>query len=58
MLGYNDGQGVRVLSGLSGGETIGIDVPVEVAEGAPVQPMKMEAGKGKGAGGQGQGGGS
>jgi membrane fusion protein, multidrug efflux system len=53
-LGYNDGQGVRVLSGLSGGETIGIDVPVEIAEGAPVQPMKMEAGKGKG---QGAGGG-
>jgi membrane fusion protein (multidrug efflux system) len=36
-LGYNDGRDVRVLRGLSGGETIGIDVPVEVDERGAVQ---------------------
>ncbi|MGA7122839.1 MAG: efflux RND transporter periplasmic adaptor subunit [Polyangiaceae bacterium] len=36
-LGYNTGQAVRVLRGLSGGETIGLDVPVEVGEGDAVQ---------------------
>jgi RND family efflux transporter MFP subunit len=36
-LGYNDGRDVRVLRGLSGGETVGLDVPVEVREGDPVQ---------------------
>jgi membrane fusion protein (multidrug efflux system) len=42
-LGYNDGRGVRVLSGLSSGATIGLDVPVEVDEGGAVQPAEMEA---------------
>jgi RND family efflux transporter MFP subunit len=38
-LGYNDGRSVVVLGGLQGGETVGIDVPVEVDEGATVQPI-------------------
>jgi RND family efflux transporter MFP subunit len=37
-LGYNDGRKVRVLSGLTGGEMIAVDVPVEVQEGDVVQP--------------------
>ena len=40
-LGYNDGAKVRVLRGLQGGETIGIDVPVQVQEGDPVQPTEQ-----------------
>jgi membrane fusion protein, multidrug efflux system len=39
-LGYNDGREVRVLHGLSGGETVGLDVPVEVNEGDAVQPIE------------------
>jgi RND family efflux transporter MFP subunit len=38
-LGYNDGRQVRVLHGLNGGETIGLDVPVQVQEGEAVQPV-------------------
>ncbi len=38
-LGYNTGRAVRVLGGLSGGETIGLDVPVEVGEGDTVQAI-------------------
>ncbi|MGD0674463.1 MAG: efflux RND transporter periplasmic adaptor subunit [Polyangiaceae bacterium] len=37
-LGYNDGREVTVLGGLLGGETIGIDVPVEIGDGDVVQP--------------------
>lgn len=40
-LGYNDGADVRVLRGLYGGETVGINVPVEVGEGDPVQPVPL-----------------
>ncbi|HEX3772731.1 MAG TPA: efflux RND transporter periplasmic adaptor subunit [Polyangiaceae bacterium] len=36
-LGYNDGRQIVVLGGLQGGETVGVDVPVEVAEGDKVQ---------------------
>jgi RND family efflux transporter MFP subunit len=36
-LGYNDGRKVRVVRGLSGGEAIGLDVPVEVQDGDAVQ---------------------
>ncbi len=43
-LGYNDGRDVRVLRGLSGGETIGLDVPVEVNEGAVVQVIEGDGG--------------
>jgi multidrug efflux pump subunit AcrA (membrane-fusion protein) len=43
-LGYNDGRDVRVLRGLSGGETIGVDVPVEVNEGAAVQVIEGDGG--------------
>lgn len=39
-LGYNDGAKVRVLRGLEGGETIGINVPVEVEDGAPVRVVE------------------
>jgi RND family efflux transporter MFP subunit len=39
-LGYNDGREVRVLRGLSGGETVGLDVPIEVEEGNPVQAVE------------------
>jgi RND family efflux transporter MFP subunit len=39
-LGYNDGVNVRVLRGLQGGETIGLDVPVEVQDGDAVQPAE------------------
>jgi RND family efflux transporter MFP subunit len=37
-LGDNDGRTVRVERGLSGGETIGLSVPMEVEEGSTVQP--------------------
>jgi RND family efflux transporter MFP subunit len=43
-LGYNDGRDVRVLHGLSGGETIGLDVPVEVREGDMVQAIEGDGG--------------
>jgi RND family efflux transporter MFP subunit len=43
-LGYNDGRDVRVLRGLSGGETVGLDVPVEVREGDTVQPIQGDGG--------------
>ncbi len=39
-LGYNDGRDVRVLHGLSGGETVGLNVPVEVNDGDTVQPIE------------------
>jgi RND family efflux transporter MFP subunit len=42
-LGYNDGRNVRVLRGLQGGETVGLDVPVEVQEGGRVQPVEPQA---------------
>jgi membrane fusion protein (multidrug efflux system) len=42
-LGYNDGRAVVVLGGLSGGETVGVDVPVEVQEGEVVQPVPRPA---------------
>ncbi len=38
-LGANDGKRARVLSGLRGGETIGIDVPVGIGDGAVVEPV-------------------
>lgn len=45
-LGYNDGADVRVLEGLKGGETIGLDVPVLVQDGDKVDavPVKKDAG--------------
>jgi RND family efflux transporter MFP subunit len=43
-LGYNDGRDVRVLRGLSGGETVGLNVPVEVGEGDTVQPIQGDGG--------------
>jgi RND family efflux transporter MFP subunit len=43
-LGYNDGREVRVLRGLSGGETVGMNVPVEVNDGDPVQPIVPDGG--------------
>jgi membrane fusion protein, multidrug efflux system len=43
-LGYNDGINVRVLRGLTGGETVGLDVPVEVAEGGAVQVAPADQG--------------
>jgi hypothetical protein len=46
-LGYNDGSDVRVLQGLSGGETIGLDVPVEVQEADVVQAMPKQQPPGK-----------
>ena len=51
-LGYNDGARVRVLRGLQGGETVGLNVPVEVEEGAPVQvePAKAPPGAERGNG--------
>jgi membrane fusion protein, multidrug efflux system len=47
-LGYNDGRNVRVLRGLSGGETIALNAPVELNDGDPVQ-MVSEAGSPPGA---------
>jgi membrane fusion protein, multidrug efflux system len=44
-LGYNDGRQVAVLGGLVGGETVGVDVPVEVEEGETVQPVPRPAQK-------------
>jgi multidrug efflux pump subunit AcrA (membrane-fusion protein) len=38
-VGYNDGRRVRVLRGLSGGETVAVDLPVEVRESDVVQPV-------------------
>lgn len=43
-LGYNDGRDVRVLRGLAGGETVGLNVPVEVGEGDTVQPVEGDGG--------------
>lgn len=43
-LGYNDGASVRVLRGLSGGETVGVNVPVEVQEGDAVQAVPPSGG--------------
>jgi RND family efflux transporter MFP subunit len=40
-LGYNDGRSVRVLRGLAGGETIGLGVPIEVADGDVVQVVSQ-----------------
>ncbi|MDB4937271.1 MAG: efflux transporter, family, subunit [Labilithrix sp.] len=37
-LGLNDGRTTRITHGLQGGETIGVNVPVEVADGAVVRP--------------------
>jgi RND family efflux transporter MFP subunit len=42
-LGYNDGRDIRVLSGLTGGETVGLGVPVEVADGDVVQVASQPA---------------
>jgi hypothetical protein len=41
-LGYNTGRGVRVLRGLAGDETIGLDVPVQVGEGGPIQAVPSD----------------
>jgi RND family efflux transporter MFP subunit len=38
-VGDTDGRTVRVESGLRGGETIGVNVPIEVDEGAVVRPV-------------------
>jgi membrane fusion protein (multidrug efflux system) len=38
-LGYNDGRNVRVLQGLSGGERIALNPPVELNDGDPVQEV-------------------
>jgi membrane fusion protein (multidrug efflux system) len=40
-LGYNDGRNIRVLHGLSGGETVGLGVPIEVADGDVVQVVSQ-----------------
>jgi membrane fusion protein (multidrug efflux system) len=40
-LGPNDGKTTRVLAGLRGGETIGVNVPVEVAEGAKLRVTRQ-----------------
>ncbi|MBV9945422.1 MAG: efflux RND transporter periplasmic adaptor subunit [Myxococcales bacterium] len=42
-LGFNDGRSVRVRRGLEGGEIVGVDVPVGVQEGDPVQPVDAPA---------------
>jgi RND family efflux transporter MFP subunit len=47
-LGYNDGRNVRVLHGLRPGETIALDVPVEVADGDVVQATRESAGDSEG----------
>jgi membrane fusion protein, multidrug efflux system len=38
-LGPNDGRTTRVTRGLSGGETVGLSVPVDVGEGSAVQAV-------------------
>jgi len=38
-LGPSDGKTTRILRGLAGGETIGFNVPVEIGDGAIVQPV-------------------
>jgi membrane fusion protein, multidrug efflux system len=40
-LGYNDGSTVRVLRGLSGGEAVGLDVPVGLQDGDAVQEVPL-----------------
>jgi RND family efflux transporter MFP subunit len=42
-LGLNDGKTTRLVRGLKGGETIGVSVPVEVTEGAKLQPKPQPA---------------
>jgi RND family efflux transporter MFP subunit len=50
-LGYNDGQRIRVLRGLDGGEVVGLDVPVEVQEGDVVDAVPEKVGAGAGGAG-------
>ena len=38
-LGMNDGRTSRITRGLEGGESIGVNVPVEVQDGATVRPV-------------------
>lgn len=40
-LGPNDGKTTRVLQGLRGGELIGLNVPIEVTEGAKLKPKPL-----------------
>jgi RND family efflux transporter MFP subunit len=42
-VGANDGKTTRITRGLSGGETVGLDVPVQVAENDLVQPVASRA---------------
>jgi RND family efflux transporter MFP subunit len=42
-VGNDDGATTRILSGLSGGETIGMNVPVEIDEDEIVQPAPQSA---------------
>jgi membrane fusion protein, multidrug efflux system len=43
-LGMNDGRVTRVTRGLKGGESVGVNVPVEVQEGATVRPVPYASG--------------
>lgn len=56
VLGDNDGRTVRIDRGLSGGETIGVNVPIEVEEGTQVQAIPQTA-RPASSGGPGVGGG-
>lgn len=38
-LGPNDGKTTRIMSGLQGGESVGVNVPIEVGEDATVQAL-------------------
>ena len=40
-VGDTDGRTVRVESGLHGGETIGLNVPIEIEEGSVVRPAAV-----------------
>jgi hypothetical protein len=42
-LGPNDGRTTRVTRGLEGGERIGLNVPVEISDGATVRPQEAPA---------------
>jgi membrane fusion protein (multidrug efflux system) len=49
-VGNDDGKTTRVESGLAGGETIGVNVPVEIEENEIVQPVRAKPGAGGGGG--------
>ena len=43
-VGVSDGRTVQIVSGLTGNETVALNLPAELDEGAPVQPQERPGG--------------